>query len=152
MYRAIDVAYFFLNLNEMKRNMFDEDTDLISNLKLQKLLYYAQSAYLAIKNEKLFSEEIYAWKHGPVVQEIYDCFKRYHSKGIDKLNDWPHEEIRCKETINILENVYNVFGAYSAWGLRNLTHTERPWKETGINSVISTELMEQSFKDNYIDD
>ena len=41
-----------------------------------------------------------------------------------------------KETEKILTEVYNVFGEYSACGLRNLTHTEKPYVETKINNVI----------------
>jgi uncharacterized phage-associated protein len=42
--------------------------DVISNLKLQKLLYYAQGFYLAIYGKALFEEDIVAWEHGPVVR------------------------------------------------------------------------------------
>ncbi len=43
----------------------EEDTD-VSNLRVQKLLYYAQGHYLAAKGIPLFDEAIQAWSHGPV--------------------------------------------------------------------------------------
>src|SRR5437016_8859052 len=49
--------------------------DPISNLKLQKLLYYAQAWYLALHNEPLFPESIEAWVHGPAVPPVYGKFK-----------------------------------------------------------------------------
>ena len=55
-----------------------------------------------------------------------------------------------KETEKILTEVYNVFGEYSAWGLRNLIHTEKPYVETKINNVIPQDLMKESFKENYV--
>ena len=55
-----------------------------------------------------------------------------------------------KETEKILTEVYNVFGEYSACGLRNLTHTEKPYVETKINNVIPQDLTKESFKENYV--
>jgi len=56
-----DVARYFLTL------MSEENGDLISNLKLQKLVYYAQGSSLALWGNPLFSEKIEAWLHGPVI-------------------------------------------------------------------------------------
>ena len=55
-YSALTVAKWFLWYND--KILEEEDADLISNLKLQKLLYYAQGCYLALKNEPLFNEQI----------------------------------------------------------------------------------------------
>ena len=45
--------------------------DSITNLKLQKLVYFAQRVSLALNNKALFQEEIQAWKHGSIVPELY---------------------------------------------------------------------------------
>ena len=50
----------------------------ISNLKLQKLLYYAQAWHLALYGEPLFRDRIEAWVHGPVVPPVFGAFK--HNK------------------------------------------------------------------------
>ena len=49
MYDVNKIADWFIWYNEYIRNFKDEDTDNISNMKLQKLLFYAQSAFLAYK-------------------------------------------------------------------------------------------------------
>ena len=54
MYDVNKIADWFIWYNEYIRNFEDEDTDDISNMKLQKLLFYTQSAFLAIKGEPLF--------------------------------------------------------------------------------------------------
>lgn len=69
MLNAYDVADFFLSPFE------EEDGEQISNLKLQKLLYYAQGYALAILNRPLFAENIEHWQHGPVVPCIYRTYK-----------------------------------------------------------------------------
>ena len=63
--------------------------DPISNLKLQKLLYYAQAWYLALHNEPLFPESIEAWVHGPAVPPVYgNCswwaIKRHNQSWLDE--------------------------------------------------------------------
>jgi len=72
---CFDVANYFL-----KRQ--DPDAgDLMSNLKLQKLVYYAQGFHLAMENSPLFNEPIEAWEHGPVCVPLYH---KYKSCGSEK--------------------------------------------------------------------
>lgn len=47
----------------------------ISNLQLQKILYYIQKDFLE-RNEQAFSDDIEAWQFGPVVPNVY-----YHFSG-----------------------------------------------------------------------
>ena len=49
----------------------DSEEPDISNLKLLKLLYYAQGTFLALYGRPLFNESIEAWLHGPVVPDVY---------------------------------------------------------------------------------
>ncbi|HUZ03805.1 MAG TPA: type II toxin-antitoxin system antitoxin SocA domain-containing protein, partial [Acidobacteriaceae bacterium] len=57
---ASDIAKYFIA-------SFQKKNKAISNLKLQKLLYYAQAWHLALYGSPLFSDSIEAWVHGPVV-------------------------------------------------------------------------------------
>ena len=50
------------------------------------------------------------------------------------------------ETENILEEVYENYGQYTAWKLRNMTHEEEPWKTTTRNDIISKEKIRDFFK------
>jgi len=45
--------------------------DVITNLKLQKLLFYSQAWYLALKDDYIFEEDFQAWVHGPVLVSQY---------------------------------------------------------------------------------
>ncbi len=146
-YSAKEIAIWFLRENRIIKDDFDADS--ISNLKLQKLLYYAQGCYLAITNEPLFDEDLLAWKHGPVVNEVYQIYKKYGSEGIPD-NQLEHVNID-PQTTGILKQVYSAFGQYSAWGLRNMTHGEMPWNSTNLNDVISLSKIKEYFKENYIE-
>jgi uncharacterized phage-associated protein len=120
----------------------------ISNLKLQKLLYYAQGAYMAIASKVLFDDPIHAWKHGPVVEAVYHKYKSFGSGGIE------HEGCVLPdfdaEAENILEQVYDVFGQYSAWKLREMTHTEAPWSTTEQGEIINPNKIKDYFAGNYV--
>lgn len=148
-YSAEQIANWFLAHNNYVMAM--GDAEYISNLKLQKLLYYAQGTYLALEDKPLFNDKILAWEHGPVVEKIYHKYKHYGSNGIDEEINFNSETIDLK-TREILEEVYEVFGQYSAWKLRNMTHKETPWQETKRNNVISTEIIKEYFKENYIEE
>lgn len=47
--------------------------------------------------------------------------------------------------------VYDEFGQYTAWRLRNMTHQEAPWLKTEQNDVISKELIRDYFLENYVE-
>ncbi|VAW76025.1 possible prophage ps3 protein01-like protein [hydrothermal vent metagenome] len=118
--------------------------DLISNLKLQKLIYYAQGFHLAIYGEPLFSESIEAWTHGPVSPDLYHRFKDCESNPIpvpDEIDFSVYEQ----PVREFLDEVYSVFGQFSAWKLRNMTHDEPPWKEAAPNTVITHDAMRAYF-------
>lgn len=102
---------------------------------------------MALRDEELFDEPILAWAHGPVVESVYHHYKDYGSKGIEVIEDYDVTE----EEDQVLRQVYNSFGAYSAWGLRNLTHGETPWLETDQNQEISKESMKKYFVENYLE-
>ena len=98
----------------------------ISNLKLQKLLYYAQAWNLALYGKPLFRDRIEAWVHGPVVPPVFGAFKHFKwlpissTVGSAKFPDQykPH-----------LAEVIRVYGGFSPTELERLTHREAPWKE-----------------------
>ena len=135
MYSVLDIAKWFLNINRAQMNF--EDSEYITNLKLQKLLYYAQGYYLARKNDPLFKEDFIAWEHGPVIRKVYDEYKKNGAKGIEYNEDFNISIDR--ETEIILNEVYEKFGQFSAWKLRDMTHQEMPWRTTTRNDIISKE-------------
>jgi len=139
MISCFDVAKYFLSLT-------DEDSgDLISNLKLQKLVYYAQGFHLAIFDGPLFGDNIIAWEHGPVIPILYHEYKDYGADAIPPQDFDP--AIFSPEIRDLLDEVYSVFGQFSAWKLRNMTHEEPPWKDAYEgNGLVTHESMKEYFK------
>lgn len=146
--KPIDVANFFLSAIDK-----EEAGDLISHLKIQKLVYYAQGVHLAMFNKELFDEEIEAWGHGPVVPSLYHEFKSFGSGAIEPNFENFSLSIFTKEQRDMLKEVYITFGQFSAWMLRNMTHEERPWVKTTKNGkivnknlIIDKTLLQEYFK------
>jgi len=125
--------------------------DPISNLKLQKLLYYAQAWYLALYDEPLFDERIEAWVRGPVVPPVYGEFKLNSWNPIQETPDKPSFPPQVEAHLN---EVMEVYGGYNALHLEQLTHREDPWNiaRNGLpadepsNNVISQEDMKMYYR------
>ena len=144
---AAEVAKWFLAHNRITAD--EEGGEYISNLKLQKLLYYAQGCFLAVTGESLFDDPIVAWQHGPVVETVYHAYKRNGAEGIRFDDDFDFSSFSEEENA-LLTEVYETFGQYSAWKLRNMTHQEAPWLETRQNGVIPTEKIKSYFQKEYL--
>jgi len=117
---ALDAAKYLIALD-------DPEEDPVSNLKLQKLLYYAQGVHLALHNVPLFEERIEAWDHGPVCPPVYHAYKAHGSDPIPLPDEFDPMSLpeAARETLN---EVHTVYGQFSAWRLREMTHAEDPWK------------------------
>jgi len=141
MVNVFDVADYFLAKTTL------EEDELMSNLKLQKLLYYIQGFHLALFDNPIFDDEIEAWRHGPVTPTIYHAFKSNGSNPIlcDECNK-DFEVLFSPEQRELLDEVYDVFGQYSAWRLRDMTHEEPTWiMHEADASVIPKEEIKEYF-------
>ncbi|WP_222702345.1 Panacea domain-containing protein [[Haemophilus] ducreyi] len=105
------INYFLSQCNS------EENGDLISNLKIQKLVYYAQGFSLAINNKPLFSEKIQAWTHGPVTPELYNKYKQYGNGALPTTDlDIDFDKFSNEEK-DLLNDINDVYGQFSAWKL-----------------------------------
>lgn len=124
----------------------------ITNKKLQKLLYYAQAWYLALKNRPLFRDDIQAWVHGPAIPSIYHKYRNFGYEAI--IEDIDTKELGSLMKDDLLAEVWKVYGKLDTEYLEALTHNEMPWQKAreGLNagdastSVISREDMKEFYK------
>ena len=118
----------------------------VSNLMLQKLLYYAHAWNLVLNAGPLFREPIEAWVHGPVVPSVFRRFKMH------RWNPIPPPATPCDDAalLRHLDSILTVYGRYTAKQLETLTHREAPWRDARrgyatdqpSNVVISDEAMQ----------
>lgn len=121
----------------------DQD-EQISNLKLLKLLYYAQGYHLANHGIPLFDTPIKAWDHGPVVHDIYLEYKKHGRGGIPAPSNIRQSCYREQEKSTI-QWVFDTFGKFSGSELRNMTHNEPLWKNANKNEIIKPAQMREYF-------
>lgn len=136
-YKALDIANKIISKTDL------EHGDTISNLKLQKMMYYQQGFHLAYFGTPLFDEDIVAWQYGPVVPSVYQEYKSFESNSISTSKEGISLSDDEEELFN---NVYEEYNQFSAVALMKMTHEESPWKTTEINSVISRDKIAAFFK------
>jgi len=141
MHRVSEVSGFILQLGKTNDN---EGPDLITNLKMQKLVYYCQGFHLALYGKPLFPETIEAWEYGPVCPDLYQKLKLHKSEPLPVPTE-NYTEKFTDEELRFMAMVYGVYGQYSAWRLREITIQESPWKETPLYHVISHKKMKRYF-------
>lgn len=126
-----------------------------TQLKLQKLVYLCFADYLCDTGKELFTDKIYAFKYGPVVDTVYKRYKEYGYKPIEQET----EDIDSKnvfempaksriifaedgtEKILSIDKTLKKYGNLSASELVDLTHREEtPWSKTfkGTEEVYSS--------------
>lgn len=151
----IEIAKYFLIKAE-------KDGELITPLKMQKLVYFAYVFYLISKKgkERLFEEKIEAWPAGPVVPSLYRELKEYGSAPIKikSFVDITEQKLREKnnpEVMGILDKTYENCEKWTAFELVVLSHQEKGWLEArkGLkpdeksnNLILDKHILEQHLK------
>ena len=118
---AMDVARQFVRL------AWDgEESEGLTHMRLQKLLYYAQGWHLAAFGRALFVGRIQAWKYGPVVKEVYPAFA---STTQPITPQEAGEPSLAEQDRAFVRTIWDEYKRFSAYGLRDMTHQEPPWLE-----------------------
>ena len=140
-----DVARYFIYLSH-------KDKIIITNKKLQKLVYYSQAWSLVLNKRKLFTDPIEAWVHGPAVRGLYTQYKKFGFNPITEEMDEKSIKIQTKDK-NLLNEVWRVYGKFDSEYLEMLSHLERPWQDArgGLQSYESSsnEITTESMKSFY---
>lgn len=142
MYNALLIARYIIKY-------CNENGYVISNLKLQKLLYFIQAEFLVSKNTSCFSDNIEAWDFGPVVPIVYRRYKVYGSAHIPFMFEDDSYNIE-KEDKDLINGILDKCAVYSASYLVDITHKQDPWINAyhSRNKLISNESIKQFFIEN----
>ena len=135
----------------------------MSNMKLQKILYFIQAYFLAACNRPCFDAQIEAWDFGPVVPEAYHEYKQFGSVDIPRIvsyieenqNDILASKVKpfnddtiSREDRKMIDAVVDRFADYSASDLTAITHHQAPWTDAyapGFSRTISHEALRSYF-------
>lgn len=140
-YRAASIANEFLDLAAAEPNR------KLTQIEIQKLVYFAHGWNLAYTDEPLIGELFEPWKYGPVVRTLYDAFRRFGSDAITaKATSWQTDNagmiVEVTPTISstdaatdgyssaLVSQVWKIYGALAPFRLVDATHVQDgPWAQ-----------------------
>jgi uncharacterized phage-associated protein len=110
----------------------------VDQMKLQKLLFYAQAWYLGHTGAALFEDDIEAWPWGPVVPSVYSQTRRFGRSpvtgAISRLTNGENgihfatPQVTDPTLISFLNSVWESHKKFSGIQLSNATHaSSEPW-------------------------
>ncbi|SFJ56950.1 Panacea domain-containing protein [Aerobium aerolatum] len=141
MYDARHIANWFV---ERAR----QEGRVLSIMSLLKLVYIAHGWHLEMRNAPLIRNKIEAWKHGPVIPDVYNAFR---GQGINIRNTVPigGTEISSYDG-HLLEEIYRLYGHLPAKRLSDMTHEPGgPWdvatKNWGWFAPIPNDLIQPHY-------
>ncbi len=126
--KAMDCAAFLVNYALEKESP-------VSNLQLQKMLFFAQVDYMTHHaGQKLFPDDIYAWQYGPVIPYVYSAYSRYGGSpilqpvaspqngfaGVDELRQCV--DSMDEDRLQSLVKIYNIWANRPVWAIVAESH------------------------------
>ena len=133
MYNVMDVARYMINYSiEIGRP--------VSNLKLQKLLYFVQVAFIRKYGIPCFAEaitdkelEYFSFRYNMDLRSFVIEPKRYE----EAIFEYGHRML--------IRSVVEYYKDVLPWDMVELTHQEEPWKRTDRNEVITIDMLRQNY-------
>jgi uncharacterized phage-associated protein len=127
----------------------------ISNMKLQKLLYFAQGHSLGMYGRPIVDEAPEAWQYGPVFPSAYHAFKQFGAQAIGapavdfnpfENKFFPYPQVTDVQDVALIEAVWNGYKDRSPIQLSEMSHvTGGPWQRAyGDGSLRNADI---SFED-----
>ena len=131
-----------------------DDGNPITQMKLQKLVYFAHGIHLALDRGALVKEVFQAWEFGPVIPAIYQEYKLYgripitstdYLEGVEKKNHIVEKlDAEARDSIDVTwQNLKYI----DALKLSRWTHMEgSPWKESYRDNVTDIVIPNEKIK------
>lgn len=136
--KALDLANHIIVLSQ-------EGDRAVTNLRVQKILYYVQGYFFREFGREAFYDDIYCWRYGPVVPQVY--FK-YSRNGCNALTAEDSTFISTDQEEELIKKVVHQCNNLSTSALVQKTHDEIPWKYTRQEKVIYKSTIYNFFKNN----
>lgn len=105
----------------------DQFHKIIDEMKLHKLLYFTQRESIIVTGEPMFNAQFAAWKYGPVLVQIRDCYR-------NKTFNNPIDCEDLKQYQSVFDYVFDNYANKSSWSLSMLSHGEISWQRARENT------------------
>lgn len=121
MYSASSVAQAFLDLA-------NDEGKKLSNMQLQKLVFFAHGIHLAAENEPLIFDDVMAWNFGPVIPTLYQRLKKFGGNPVTDTIGVSTPVFADPEANEIVHLTWDTFKNYSGARLSEISHAKNsPW-------------------------
>lgn len=148
-YKAVDIARYVIDYSNYKKYR-------ITNLRLQKILYFIQAAFLVFRQKLCFDDVIEAWGLGPVIPIVYHKYKGWADQNIPSVMDISSKDIIDKEyskiimkmDLSLIASMIDECSKYTTGQLVNITHAQEPWGNAYKNqtkNVITPDKIKEFF-------
>lgn len=124
-HRATNVAYRFLQLASV-------DDMSLTPMQLQKLVYIAHGWSLGLFDDPLVSDDVSAWKFGPVIEPLYQHFKEFRASPVrippQIVNGYVCSAGFDDRDETVISAVWQSYRGLTGPQLSDLTHqSDTPW-------------------------
>lgn len=130
MYDALNVSKYVIDYENSKHRS-------VSNLRLQKLLYFVQAQFLVSNKTSCFADDIEAWEFGPVVPNVYHHYKMFGSSCIPRSLEQGSYDIEESDKV-LINKILDKCARYSTSRLVSITHNQKPWKDAYLRRFDNT--------------
>ena len=132
-----------LSLSNHIISLFEANEQRITNLKLQKILYYVQGYFFKKFDTEAFPEEIYCWQYGPVVPIAYYEYNIFGSRPL--VSDNGYSIVLTEEESQLIDLIVSKCQKITSSVLVDQTHRELPWKNALSGQIIAKQAIKRFF-------
>jgi len=131
------------------------DGDLVTNLKMQKVLYFVYAWCFTLLKQECFEEKFQAWPNGPVLPSLYTKLKIFGGSPIDfnfsqitnEKNLADLKNTLGEKLVHLVDKVYEKYACKSAFEMVNITHSDPSWlnarKGLSATEPSNNEILEE---------
>ncbi len=118
-------------------------------MKLVKMVYISHGWYMALFDRELINEPAIAWKYGPVIESVYNGFKKFGKSQITSYSPVVKvdKELTTEDKL-FLNRIWEVYSPFDGLQLSTMTHQPNtPWDKTERFNIIPNQLIKSHFKE-----
>lgn len=155
-HNVLDIACFIIN--------YCNDNDLeINNLRLNKLIYFAQGNYMSLYDDILFEDKFEAWHYGPTLPIVFKEFSKYGSHSIPHTDEyfWYNSDLGMYEILpfnqdilsqdirELLVEVIKLCAEYDTYDLVDKSCKQKGWLDAynkDNSCLMDNNIIKETFK------
>lgn len=139
-----------VNALELAKYILRHSSKDLSNLELQKTLYFTELDYVKKFDKHLISDDFEAWQYGPVAREVYCEYRNYGANSIDKPEKETLSQKLEKNELEVINQSIEKCNKESYWNLVEKSHKkggawDKSFKEDR-KEIINKDLIKKEAK------